>query len=294
MRPSAAGEGQDRIAGDARQNGAAERRGQHRAVVEDEEHVHAAELLDPAPFGGVEKDDLVAAVPDRLGLGDEARGVIAAAFGGAGAAGRGAGVVGREPDADRLLAALEIGADGRGDHHEPIFRRRADAEKGLVGEHERAQVEAAVAARDPFDVGLHQLLDGAQERRLGQHRHRQALGGGLEAAGVLLGAEQGDAAVLETIGLEALENLLGVVQHGARRIEDERLARPELRVAPAALLRPADGRHVIGEDSAEAGILEHRRPDARRDRRRMGATGENGAALGVHGLCILTTQFRLP
>ena len=237
MRPFGPGEGEDRVAGDAGQDGAAERRGQHRAVVEHEEDVHAAELLDPAPFGGVEEDDLVAAVLDRLGLGDEARGVIAAAFGGAGAAGRGAGVVGREPDADRLLAALEIGADGRGDHHEPVFRRRTDAEKRLVGEHERAQVEAAVAARDPLDVDLDQLLDRAQERRLGQHGHRQPLGRGLEAARVLLGAEQGDAAVLEAVGLEALEDLLGVVQHGAGRIEDERLARPELRVAPAALLR---------------------------------------------------------
>ena len=167
----------------------------HRAVVEDEEDVHAAELLDPPAFGGVEEDDLVAAVPDRLGLGDEARGVIAAAFGGARAAGRGAGVVVREPDADRLLAALEIGADRRGDHHEPIFRRRADAEKGLAREHEGAQVEAAVAARDPFDVDLHQFLDRAQERRLGQHGHRQPLGRSLETARVLLGTEQRDAAV---------------------------------------------------------------------------------------------------
>src|SRR5271166_4407943 len=59
----APGERDDRIPGDARQNGAAERRRQHRAVVEDEEDVHAAELFDPAAFGGVEKDDLVAAVP---------------------------------------------------------------------------------------------------------------------------------------------------------------------------------------------------------------------------------------
>ena len=36
-----------------------------RAVVEDEEDVHAAQLLDPAPLDRVEEHDLVAAVADR-------------------------------------------------------------------------------------------------------------------------------------------------------------------------------------------------------------------------------------
>ena len=57
------------------------------AVVEDEEDVHAAQFLDPAALDRVEEDDLVAAVADRLGLGDQAGRIIAAAFGGAGAAG---------------------------------------------------------------------------------------------------------------------------------------------------------------------------------------------------------------
>ena len=41
-----------------------------RAVVEHEEDVHAAEFLDPLALGGVEEDDLVAAVLDGFGLGD--------------------------------------------------------------------------------------------------------------------------------------------------------------------------------------------------------------------------------
>ena len=56
---------------------------------------------------GVEKHDLVAALADRLGLGDEARGVVAAALGCAGAAGRGARVLVGQPDADRLLPPLK-------------------------------------------------------------------------------------------------------------------------------------------------------------------------------------------
>ena len=99
------------VAGDAGQDRAAQRRRRHRAVVEDEEDVHAAEFFDPAMLGGVEEHDLIAAVLDRLGLGQQAGGVVAAAFGGAGAARRRARVSVAEPDGDRLRAALEIGAD---------------------------------------------------------------------------------------------------------------------------------------------------------------------------------------
>ena len=65
----------------------------HRAVVEHEEDVHAAQFLDPAALDRVEEHDLVAAVPGRLGLGEQAGGIVAAALGGAGAARRGARVV---------------------------------------------------------------------------------------------------------------------------------------------------------------------------------------------------------
>ena len=88
------------VAGDAGQD-RAERRRRERAVVEHEEDVHAAELLDVAALDGIEEDDLIAAVLDRLGLRAQARGVVAAAFGGAGAADRGARVVLRHPDRHR-------------------------------------------------------------------------------------------------------------------------------------------------------------------------------------------------
>ena len=76
----------------------------HRAVVEDEEDVHAAQLLDPALLDRVEEHDLVAAVAGRFGLGEQAGGVVAAALGGAGAARRGARVVRRHPDRNRVGA----------------------------------------------------------------------------------------------------------------------------------------------------------------------------------------------
>ena len=114
------GERDDRIPCDARQDGA-ERRRQQRTVVEHEEHVHAAELLDIAALDRVEEHDLIAAMLDRLRLCAQARGIVAAAFDRAGAADRSARVVLRHPDRHRRRAAREIGADRRGDHGEDVF-----------------------------------------------------------------------------------------------------------------------------------------------------------------------------
>src|SRR3546814_18765604 len=75
-------------------------------------------------LGGVEEDDLVVPLGDRLALRDEAGGIVAAAFGGAGAAGRGAGIILRHPERDRRRARLELIADRRGDDEEMIFGRR--------------------------------------------------------------------------------------------------------------------------------------------------------------------------
>src|SRR3546814_15808892 len=75
-------------------------------------------------LGGVEEDDLVVPLGDRLALRDEAGGIVAAAFGGAGVAERGAGIILRHPERDRRRARLEIIADRRGDDEEMIFGRR--------------------------------------------------------------------------------------------------------------------------------------------------------------------------
>src|SRR3546814_14713783 len=49
----------------------------------------------------VKEDDLIVPLGDRLALRDEARGIVAAAFGGAGAARRGAGIILRHPERHR-------------------------------------------------------------------------------------------------------------------------------------------------------------------------------------------------
>src|SRR3546814_5223030 len=101
-------------------------------------------------LGGVEEDDLVVPLGDRLALRDEAGGIVAAAFGGTGAAGRGAGIILRHPERDRGGTRLEIIADRRGDDEELIFGRRLDAAEHLAREHEGAQIERpAVDRREP-------------------------------------------------------------------------------------------------------------------------------------------------
>ena len=200
------------------------------------------------------------------------RGVIAAAFDGAGAADRGARVVLRHPDRHRRRSALEIGADRRGDDGEDVFRGWLHAEEDLARDHEGPQIETALAARYPGAVDAHELLDRFDEHRLGQRRHRHALGRIPEAPGIGVGAEQVHAAVVALVGLEAFENLLRVVQHGGGRIEREIRAGFDARAMPALRLVVADHRHVIGEDPAEARILQQLRR-AHPSRTRVAAPG---------------------
>ena len=192
----------------------------------------------------------------RLGLRLQAGGVVAAALGGARAAGGRARVILRDPHRHRGCIGLEIGPDRRGDDDEQVVRRGLHAEEDLVGEHERPDVEAAVAVRDPGAVDLHELVDSLEEHVLRQDRHGEALGRLLEAAGILQRAEQRRAAVGGAVGLQPLEDLLRVVQDRRGRIHRDRRARLDLGVIPALGLMIADGDHVVGEDPAEARILE--------------------------------------
>ena len=82
------GERDDRGAGYSGEDGPAEGRCLDRPVLEDKEDVHPTEFFDPAPFDGVEENDLVATVSCGFSLGEEARGVVSAALGRSGAAGR--------------------------------------------------------------------------------------------------------------------------------------------------------------------------------------------------------------
>jgi hypothetical protein len=134
--------------------------------------------------------------------------------------------------------------------------RRAHAEERLRRDHEGPQVKAPFTARNPGFVDRHKLIDCLQEQSLRHFRQGHPHRGGAEASCILVGPEQRDAAVLQGIGFETLEDFLPVVQHGGRGIEGDRLAGAHLRVVPATVLGPADGHHMVGEDTAETGVLQ--------------------------------------
>ena len=78
------GQRQQRIARDAGQDRAAERRCLQRAIVENEEGVHAAQFLDPAPLDRIQEHHLIAAFADRFAeiahaLPDDAPAILQAA-----------------------------------------------------------------------------------------------------------------------------------------------------------------------------------------------------------------------
>jgi hypothetical protein len=173
----------------------------------------------------------------------------------------------------KYAPAGEVGAGRGGDDEEQVLVGRLHAEAHLGRDHEGAQVEGLLAAvrGHPVLVLADQCVAGLDERLDRQLGHGEAAGGALEALGVLVRAEGGHGAVGAAVGLEALEDLLGVVQDVGRRVERDRRVRDELAVVPAAALGPLDGHHVVGEVAAEAGV--------RQDRRALGVGERAGGGL---------------
>ena len=123
----------------------------------------------------------------------------------------------------------------------------------VVAQQEGADVEGgAVGVGNPVRIQLDQRLDDLDEVLLGKLGQTEALGGIDHAAGVLLGAEQLDAAVRSAIGLQTLEDLGAVVQAGGRRMDGEVREGNDARVMPALVGAPVDQRHVVAEDFAKA------------------------------------------
>ncbi len=279
-----------RVAGDAGQDRAGQRRGDQGAVVEDEEDVHPAELVDVLALHRVQVDHLVAAVLDGLGLRGEPGRVVAAALGRAGAAGGRPGVVGGDPDRDRLDAAGEVRPDRGRDDQVQVFQRRAHTEEDLAGVGERPQVEAAVLTLgDPLPVDRDDLVQRLEEDLLRQLRHRHPLSGLGEARGVRLRAEHRDTAVGQRVRLQTLEDLLRVVQHGAGRIHRDRRARLDAGLIPPLAVGVTHGDHVVREDPAESGVRQHRGTLGVRHGRLMRTDLEIEAVTTAHdkGTCFL-------
>ncbi len=224
------------------------------AVVEDEEDVHSAEFLEPAVLDGVEEDHLVAAVLERLLLGQQARGAVTARLRRAGAPGRGTDVVLRQPQRDWPEGAGEVVAGGAGDDDKAGRVAGTDAKGDLVGEDEGPQVQRGpLPVRHPNAVGLHQELAGLDEHVLRQLRQSHAPAGARHTCGVALGPKQCNAAARLPIGLQALKDLLRVVQNNGSGMQLERFDSLHACVVPAGIARPPQGHHVVRETRPKAG-----------------------------------------
>ena len=202
--------------------------------------------------------------------------VVATALGGAGATQRSAGVLGGEPDVDGLHAAREVRTDRRGDQRVEVLGRGPNAQPDLGGQHERPQVQRVLARRrrHPLVVDGQQLGDRREEQLFGELRHREPGRRAAEACRVGLGAERGDRAVGLPVRLEALEDLLPVVQDHRGGIERQRPVRHHRRVVPAHALGPPDRHHVVGEIPAESGVGQDLAAPHRFGGRGVGGAGE--------------------
>ena len=150
-------------------------------------------------------------------MGDDAgvqrHGVVQAGLDVAGAVGSGAVELG-DLQLDGLDATLVVGAHGGHENAELVLSGRLHANDVARGEHERTDVERGAGAkgRHPGGVGADDHLDGLDELVLGEARHLEAGSGVVHALGVHVGTEADDVAVLGGVGLQALKDLLAVVE----------------------------------------------------------------------------------
>ena len=273
------GQLQQRVPGDAGQQRAAEFGGdqsRRSAASEDEEQVHPAHLLDIAPFDGVQPHHLVAAVSGGFGLGQQRRGVVAAELRRTGSAGAGSHVLGGQPHADGLDAALEVRPGRGGDQQIAVFRRRPHAQARLGGDDERPQVERLLAAGlgHPLVVDRDQLAKRLEEQLVGELRNRQPTRRGAQPGGVGVGAEGHDRPVAPPVGLESLEDFLRVVQDDRRGIQFDRAVGHHPGVEPAPFGGVEQRDHVVGVVLPEARIGQNRSPLGRARRVRGALDGE--------------------
>ena len=199
----------------------------------------------------VEPEHVVAVALIRLLRGAEAARVVAADLGVARAAVRRANVFILDEDArgGELAAVCRVIRAGRAeDDHEAVVLRGLDAQRGIVRNDKRADVErGSRRVRHPVLVLMHGGLDGGDEELLVHLRHADALVGAVEAAGVHLRAEQQHAAIRGAVRLHALKHHLRIVQYARRRADQDIAVGYDFSVVPALALVIVHHKHVVGK-----------------------------------------------
>ena len=222
-------------------------------AVDLEHNVHGADLFHILLLHAVQPQHLGEALLLGHLAGLDGGGVVAAALGEAGQAGRGADVLVLHVDADGIDALGIVGAGGSADDAERVVPAGVDAHAHIGGEYKGTDIQGgAVRMGHPVLVHFHQGLHGLDEvlhRDLG---NAHPVGGVLHPLAVTVGAEQLDGVVRGPVGLQALKDLLRVVENHAGGIQGEGLIGDDAGVMPALVRRIVHDEHVVGENLAEA------------------------------------------
>ena len=139
------------------------------------------------------------------------------------------------------------------------------AQGGSGGDDEGADIQGgARLGGHPAGLQAHQLLNGGQGVLLRQGGDAHALTGGVDAPDVLHGAEELHPAIGAAVGLQALKDLLGIVEHHGGGLQGEGAVGHDAPVVPALAGGVVHDKHMVGKGLAEdqrVGIglrLEHR------------------------------------
>ena len=128
-----------------------------------------------------------------------------------------------------------------------------DPQGGGGGDDEGTDVQrGAGGAGHPVGLQAHQLLDGGQGVLLRQLGDAHPVAGGVDPLHVFHGAEELDGAVGGAVGLQALKDLLGVVEHHGGGVQREGGVGYDPGVVPALTLVIVEQEHVVGKNLAEA------------------------------------------
>ena len=165
-------------------------------AVDLEHNVHGADLFHILLLHAVQPQHLGEALLLGHLAGLDGGGVVAAALGEAGQAGRGADVLVLHVDADGIDALGIVGAGGSADDAERVVPAGVDAHAHIGGEYKGTDIQGgAVRMGHPVLVHFHQGLHGLDEvlhRDLG---NAHPVGGVLHPLAVTVGAEQLDGVV---------------------------------------------------------------------------------------------------
>ncbi len=227
-------------------------RNDERAILFHEQDVGATGLLDIGAGLGVEIQVLGIALAMGLHRGLKGHGVVQAGLDVAGAV-RCSTVILGNAQLDGLEAALKVRTDRGHENAERVLRSGSHADHVTGADHKRTHVQgrAGTEGRNPGGVGRNDLLDGLNELVLGKRGHLEALGRVIHTLSVHVGTEADDAAVLGGVGLQALKDLLAVMEDTAALGDMQGVVGGQAALVPLAIL-PMSLVAVIGLHVAKA------------------------------------------